>query len=663
MGINKRNTSGISIAGRGISKSVTGIASAHKKTAQALQRDEEEERIPMGQARGPDVSLNNIMNLTDPKIFLNKKDQKKWDKMSPQRREKIVQKEVAKAYSRQKMKILQAGLREEEVLKTCINGKKVTGIASQSAIKKNRPINFSELQKNSIYDENQAAYSVENDTGHSRAHKRNPDTNQNFASNHPNAIAFTGSSATGANYASSNAESAAKIMGNTARKSIEKSGMIVKNTVGGAATMGAQTAMMAAQRTADKFKNTLEQSVVKSSEQMAMTLQENASKNKVSFVEKLPDMVAKPVAVIIAVLAKGLSGFASGIVSTLAVFAVITSLITIVGTVLFLFISTILGGGTSSTGNGQAMIRVARQELSVSDQNVGGQKYKEFMGMDADWCAMFLSWAAEQCGYIESNILPKNASVSGWMSFFQGRNQYHEKQGYTPQAGDIVIFKNGMSHIGIVVEANDTTITTIEGNSGVSVTNPYHRGSRVTENTYPLSYAAISGYGKPAYPNNGDYGNSGAPELDVTEGTEIMIPSGLGNIHTYMGWSLCSAQNSDQYRLRMDSGEPYDEEGFGRIGNRYVIACTTTYGTVGDYVDFYQSDGTIIPCIIGDIKNQTDPGCNQWGHMNGVCVIEFCVSYEMWYHPFHANPGTESCHPEWNQTIVKAVNRGSYWGS
>lgn len=73
-----------------------------------------------------------------------------------------------------------------------------------------------------------------------------------------------------------------------------------------------------------------------------------------------------------------------------------------------------------------------------------------------------------------------------------------------------------------------------------------------------------------------------------------------------MGWSTITSKTSKKYKLRSDAGEKYDNEGFARIGDRYVIACSSTFGRVGDYVDFYQSDGSVIKGIIGDIKNPND---------------------------------------------------------
>jgi len=345
----------------------------------------------------------------------------------------------------------------------------------------------------------------------------------------------------------------------------------------------------------------------------------------------------------------------SALVVILIPVLLLIALIAIIAAILAL----IFGGAENRTG-GQAIVDVALQEYANASQNIGGTKYKEWYGMNADWCAMFVSWCANECGYLEDDIMPKTAAVANSMSWYQAHNLWQSKEsGYKPKAGDIIHFTNGMSHVGIVVDYDAETdkVMTVEGNSGLSGASPYHAGSQVTFNAYLSSASQISGYGTPEYP----VGNTGATPL--AEGESISIPDGLGSVHTYMGWSTITSKSSSQYKLRQDAGENYDGEGFAKIGDRYVIACTTTYGAVGDYVDFYQADGTIIKGIIGDIKNQSDAGCNMWGHLNGQCIIEFVVDKSTWYGTGHSNPGTTLCHPEWNQTKTKAVNRGNYWGN
>ena len=160
--------------------------------------------------------------------------------------------------------------------------------------------------------------------------------------------------------------------------------------------------------------------------------------------------------------------------------------------------------------------------------------------------------------------------------------------------------------------------------------------------------------------------NTNSDNLLSSSGTVITLPAGLGSVHTYMGWQCITSKSSNQYKLREAAGMNFDEEGFGKIGDRYVVATTLTFGNVGDYIDVVQEDGTILKCIIGDIKSQGDEGCNKWGHNNGHCVVEFVVDKDSWYSNgsgSHSNPGTESCHPEWNQNITHIVNRGNYFES
>lgn len=167
------------------------------------------------------------------------------------------------------------------------------------------------------------------------------------------------------------------------------------------------------------------------------------------------------------------------------------------------------------------------------------------------------------------------------------------------------------------------------------------------------------------------------PEADVSEqqyvsnnniptdgktsgGKSWLIKKGYGTIWTYMGWSCITARSSNQYKLREQAGERYDSNGFGRINNRYVIACTSTFGKIGDYLTVKLTNGQVFYCIIGDEKNQSDPGCNEYGHNNGKSIIEFVVNKNLWY---GTGRTVLKCHPEWKSaSIASIVNTGNYWG-
>ena len=137
---------------------------------------------------------------------------------------------------------------------------------------------------------------------------------------------------------------------------------------------------------------------------------------------------------------------------------------------------------------------------------------------------------------------------------------------------------------------------------------------------------------------------------------------GKNNVYTYMAWQLITDPTSKQYELREDAGMNFDDEGFGVIQGCYVIACTTHYGVVGDYIDWVLADGSTLRTIIGDIKSSGDSNWTEYGHVygNSLNVIEFVVDYDTWY-PSHVNPGNPSCHPEWAGLIQSYENVGNYW--
>ncbi len=125
--------------------------------------------------------------------------------------------------------------------------------------------------------------------------------------------------------------------------------------------------------------------------------------------------------------------------------------------------------------------------------------------------------------------------------------------------------------------------------------------------------------------------------------TVINIPAGCGTFAT-REWDLnyyeC-AEGSKQYqvdRLWHQKGTQ-DEKGFQRLNNRYLIACTDTFGKVGDKIDFYMSDGTVLKCIIYDLKSQEkayydNNPANKWGHHNGQVVMEFVGAYTIGTNPY-----------------------------
>lgn len=174
---------------------------------------------------------------------------------------------------------------------------------------------------------------------------------------------------------------------------------------------------------------------------------------------------------------------------------------------------------------------------------------------------------------------------------------------------------------------------------------------------------------EPAPSTGGSYGGGTGgdaaynPTGGSVNGNTVTLPAGMGSIYTHMGWQCITSPSSMQYKLREQAGMKFDKDGIGIINGRYVVACTTTYGKVGDYLDVKLSNGQSFKCVIGDIKNQNDSGCNQWGHQGGKSVIEFVVDKTGGFTGYNGSKTIAQIHPEWkNSTTVSVTNEGSYWG-
>ena len=147
-------------------------------------------------------------------------------------------------------------------------------------------------------------------------------------------------------------------------------------------------------------------------------------------------------------------------------------------------------GRAFTSGGNQAIVEVALTQLG----NEGGQPYWSWYGFEGrvEWCACFVSWCADQCGYIESGIIQKFAGCVDGSNWFKGNGQWQDRN-YEPQAGDIIFFDwegdGETDHVGIVEKCENGVVYTVEGNSG----------DTCRQNQYTVGSSSIYGYGVPAY--------------------------------------------------------------------------------------------------------------------------------------------------------------------
>lgn len=146
------------------------------------------------------------------------------------------------------------------------------------------------------------------------------------------------------------------------------------------------------------------------------------------------------------------------------------------------------GSSTASfTGMGaKGMVKTALGEVGAdrSFENPKGSNnvfYNEWYygrsvsGDSYPWCAVFISWCADQCGYIESGLFARTASCReqyAYLTSSQGFASYPVSGtglaggSYEIAEGDIVFWRSGSSltHIGIVTSVGERSIDITQGN-------------------------------------------------------------------------------------------------------------------------------------------------------------------------------------------------------
>ena len=148
-------------------------------------------------------------------------------------------------------------------------------------------------------------------------------------------------------------------------------------------------------------------------------------------------------------------------------------------------------------GSSGEIVAVALSQVG----NVGGQPYWSWYGFNSrvEWCACFVSWCANECGYIDAGVIPKFAGCTGGSNWFKDRGQWQDGS-YEPRPGDLIFFdwdNKGSSgpqddvpdHVGIVERVENGVVYTVEGNTSDSC----------RQRSYSVGHYEIWGYATPVY--------------------------------------------------------------------------------------------------------------------------------------------------------------------
>ena len=194
-------------------------------------------------------------------------------------------------------------------------------------------------------------------------------------------------------------------------------------------------------------------------------------------------------------------------------------------------ITQIPGGKAQSHPSGnkdaQSVVDIARSQLGVTEAGENITDYGKFTGTDGQpWCAAFTSWVFDKA--FGGDMAARNKALHGGISASVSTllNQFdkdHAVKDY-PEPGDLVIYKNGTSHVGIVEGVDGNTVYTIEGNT--SGDSGFDRNGGVV---YRKSFdytnrssgkgAKLTGFGRPIWPS----------EVESASGSGLLSYNQLSN--------------------------------------------------------------------------------------------------------------------------------------
>lgn len=497
----KGKSTGVTALKNTVRKTPMKLWSAGKRTSRNLnalnpkEDIEQEEKKKKRRGKGTDITR-----------FMTPSEIRKWEKLPERKKEQILRK---------------ARLTEEERANPAIFKESYGSTGFRAAYSRSASRNGQRYGGTSAGSGSTGYAGGEKNAGKhlSTVNRSNGVTRINKAGvNEENAVGNTEKFATVSAKASRSGGKAAETVGKTASSAGKTAASAGKTATSAAVTAGsaaatagtslaADAAKSASKKIAKKFREKLQMEAAQKAESIRLT-EEYQKKREADLRDELSkekgdsgtdsNGLSAAVRKVIAALVAIISAFMSAIAAILFYVLLIVFFFVMIIVILVSFFSK-----TGGTGR-QSMVEAALAEYAESDQNIGGVKYKNWYGLDDNWCGMFVAYCADQCGYISSGIIVKSASVSESKAWYEARDEFQTKEsGYIPMPGDIIYFTNGMSHMGIVIEYDESTdhVIVIDGNSGPSSTEIYHKGSRVCRHEYARTMAAISGYATPAYPD------------------------------------------------------------------------------------------------------------------------------------------------------------------
>ena len=146
-------------------------------------------------------------------------------------------------------------------------------------------------------------------------------------------------------------------------------------------------------------------------------------------------------------------------------------------------------GGSASDVANYALIYVGRT----------GAQMSSVIGFSGEWCAAFACHCYKKMGLIPAVIDKTYTYCADLMNYAKSKGIWHNKGGYTPKSGDMILFdwnyNNNPDHVGLVVSCDGSNVYTVEGNTGGGDS---WRTRQVNKKTWAINSVFIMGYISPS---------------------------------------------------------------------------------------------------------------------------------------------------------------------
>lgn len=123
---------------------------------------------------------------------------------------------------------------------------------------------------------------------------------------------------------------------------------------------------------------------------------------------------------------------------------------------------------------------------------------------------------------------------------------------------------------------------------------------------------------------------------------------------SWMPYTAITSTSSPQYKLQQVSYT--GNYGIRMTEGRYCVALGTYFGaSIGQYFDLVLQNGTVIPCVLADVKADAHTDSNNTITIANNCMSEFLIDYNSLKYEIKRDGTVSSACDEWNSPVATIV--------